>query len=206
MAMLLFAPMLFLLSAIIWRIDGYLSGRHSRTPLGTVSIIFMVAGIAALFHPIWFLFSENVRELFFYGMMLTGFVLWVMLAVFLHYKGGMKFIFTNRRIITAKRFMGVDINEHPYDRIMSVELHQGILGRHFGYGDLRFRVKRGKSIISFSVHGVKNPVLVKNTVIALSRNKKRSKVKSLAKKSKAEKRPKKPPKMSRKTIYYLKPY
>ncbi len=203
MAMMMFALILFLLSSMIWRVDSYLSGRKGATPLATISITFMGAGIAAIFPPMWFMFSDAVRGMFFYAVMIISFVLWILLAVFLYYKGGMKFIFTSQRIITMKKFLGVDVNEHPYDSIISVELHQGILGRHFNYGDLRFRIKRGKKTVSFSVHGVKNPVLVKNTVMALRHKKHRKK----SKKKKNRKRPGKPPgHVDDRRVYHLKPY
>ena len=174
LAMLMFSIILFLISAMLWRIDSYISKKEPG-PLGTISITLMAAGIAALFPPMWFLFSDSVRRIFFLGSLGLTLIYWVRVSLFLYYKGGMKFIFTNRRIITVKDFLGREIREHPYDAIISVEISQGILGERFDFGDLRFRVRRGRSVVRFVVHGIRHPLLVKNTVLALSSRKRRKK-------------------------------
>ncbi len=193
-AMMMFALILFLMSSMIWRIDRYFSGKRG-SPLGTISITLMAAGIAALFPPLWFLFSPTVRNTFFYAIMIITLILWVMLSLFIYYKGGMRFIFTNKRIIVIKRFTGTDINEHPYDSIISVELMQGVFGRYFDYGDLKFRVKRGKKTVSFTVNGLRNPALARNMVLILSRKKGKMKKSTHTKKKEIKKK-----------VYYRKPY
>ncbi len=173
-AMIMFAVILFLISGMLWRIDSYLSKRETG-PIGTISITLMAAGIAALFPPLWFLFSRPVRNIFFLASVFLTLIFWLLLSLFLYYKGGMEFIFTNRRIISIKDFFGRDIKEHPYDSIISVETVQGILGERFNFGDLKFTVRRGKMEVGFTVHGVKNPALIKNTVLALSSRQQRKK-------------------------------
>lgn len=190
-AMIMFAVILFLVSGMLWRIDSYLSGKEPG-PIGTISLTLMAAGIAALFPPLWFLFSELVRNTFFLASIFLGLIFWLLLSLFLYYKGGMKFVFTNRRIISVRDFFGRDIREHPYDSILSVEIVQGILGERFDFGDLKFTVRRGKTKVGFTVHGVKNQALIKNMVLALSSrpHKKKNAVK----------------KVYRKKRYHLEPY
>ena len=170
-AMIMFAIILFVTSSMIWRLDSYLSSREP-SPLGTISVTLMAAGIAALFPPLWFLFSPVVRNVFFMGTIILTLVYWMLLSVFLYYKGGMKFIFTTRRMIVVKDFLGTDVSEHLYDSIISVELIQGPFGRYFNYGDLSFVVRRGKKRVGFTVHGIRNPVLVKNMALAMKNRRK----------------------------------
>ena len=198
LAMIMFSIILFLFSSMLWRIDRYLSGKETG-PLGTISITLMAAGIAALFPPMWFLFSPTVRNTFFMAAIGLTLVYWLLLSLFLYFKGGMKFVFTNQRIISIKDFLGREIQEHPYDSIISVEVFQGILGEKFDFGDLKFRIRRGKTVVSFTVHGIKNPVLVKNTVIALSSKKKR--MKKMLKNRPRQKNP-----IMERKIYHLGPY
>ncbi len=170
LAMIMFSIILFMVSAMLWRIDSYMSKKEPG-PLATVSITLMAAGIAALFPPMWFLFSSSVRNTFFMAALGLTLIYWVLLILFIYYRGGIRHIFTNKRIISVRDFLGREIREHPYDSILSVEIFQGILGEIFDFGSLKFRVKRGRTIVSFTVHGIKNPNLVKNTVVALSRRK-----------------------------------
>ncbi len=193
LAMIMFAIILFLMSSMIWKIDRYISGKKATTPLGTISITLMAAGIAALFPPLWFLFSDVVRETFFYATAMMTLLLWILLSAFLYYRGGIRFIFTNRRIIISKRFIGTYLDEHPYDDILSVELMQGFFGRNLSYGDLRFRVKRGNKIVKFTVPAVRNPALAKNMVTVLSKNGKKRKNQNA-------------PIRKKRTIHYTKPY
>ena len=200
LAMIMFSIILFLFSGMLWRIDSYLSKKEPG-PLGTISITLLAAGIAALFPPMWFLFSKSVREIFFMATIGLTLIYWLLLSLFLYYRGGMKFVFTNIRIITVKDFLGREIHEHPYDSITSVDILQSPLGEYFDFGDLRFRVKRGKEMVRFTVHGIKNPVLVKNMVMALaSREKKR---KTMYKKNAVKKRVRKKPPVK---TYHIEPY
>ena len=208
-AMVMFAIILFIFSGMLWRIDSYVS-KNEHGPIGAISIIMLAAGIAAIFPPLWAVFSEQTIHFLFAALVSSTLIYWILLALFSYYKGGVKFLFTTKRIITIKDFLGREVQEHPYDSIISVEILQGMLGERLSYGDLRFIVRRGRIKVGFTVHGIKNPVLVKNTVMALSSRERIRRKKGKARSSKN--RPKDREESVRyygtppSRIYHLRPY
>lgn len=163
---ILFAFILFLFSSIFWRADSYLS--RNRGPFSALSIVFMAAGIAAIFPPLWTVFSTSSIYLLGYAFIITHLFFTGLLFIFAVYRGGMRFMFTSRRIILSKNFIISDLKEYPYDRILSIDVSQGFLGKHFDFGDLKFTLKRERTKEKLIIHGIKNPMLVRNTVIAIA--------------------------------------
>ncbi len=165
-SMILFAFILFLFSSIFWHTDSYLS--LNRGPVSALSIVFMAAGIAAIFPPLWIVFSTGSIYILIGIFIVVDLLLTALLLSFSFYRGGMGFMLTNRRIMLSKNFLVRELKEYLYDSILSVDVNQGFVGKHFDFGDLKFTVKREDTKINFTLYGVKNPMLVRNTVLAMS--------------------------------------
>ena len=167
-AMILFGIILFISSSIFWKVETAMSVRD-RGPLGAISITLMAGGIASLFPPAWVLFSSQARVVFFWMFFISSVALLAFMLVFVANRGGMEFMVTNRRIISVRDFLIKEVREYPYTSLISTEVIQGVLGRRYGYGDLRLRLRAGDgSIVSLTLHGITNPHLARNTLLCLS--------------------------------------
>ena len=170
-SIILFAAILFLFSSILWRVDTYVS-RKNRGPFSAISISFMGAGIASVFPPMWVFFSSTTLHLLLLLLILSNIIVMGFIISFLLHLGGKEVLITNRKIVLIRNFLGYSLREHPYESIISIGIREGVLGRRFGYGDLIFAVKNGKRKETFIVHGIRNPLLIKNTVLSMSSNRK----------------------------------
>jgi hypothetical protein len=164
----LLSLILFILSSVFWRIDMYLSDTN-RGPIGAISITMILGGIALLFPPIKLIFSPAAITVSFLVFLTVDMLFVVSVFAFAIYRGGVRFIATNKRIISVKRFLSSDVVEYPYGNIGSIEVIRGFIGRKYDYGDLRIRFYNGKKSIYVTLHGIKNPELVKNSILSLSR-------------------------------------
>ncbi len=169
-SMVLFAAMMFLFSGILWRMDSYFSTRN-RGPFSALSIAFMAAGIASVFPPMWVFFSATALNLMLLFLILSNILVMIFILSFILHLGGKEILITNRRIVLIGNFLVSSLREHPYESVMSIGVREGPLGRRFGYGDLIFTVKNGKKRETFIVRGIRNPHLIKNTVLSMSSNK-----------------------------------
>ncbi len=169
LALVLLAIILFITSSILWRLDAYLSKRE-RGPLGAASIVMMCGGIAVLFPPVWALFSSGTLREMLWLFLFVDVVLTLSIAGFATHRGGIRFMVTTKRIVYIQDFLMRYVREYPYSSIVSVKVVQGVIGRIYGYGDLRFEVNAGRRRLAFTMHGIKNPELVKNTVLSMCDN------------------------------------
>lgn len=163
---LIFSAILFIFGSIFWRIDTYIY-KENRGPVSAVSIVFMGAGIASVFPPVWMIFSESVVYLTLFAFILSNLILTVIFASFLM-RSNVRINVTTRRIMISSKFIGEEVREYPYDYLLSVGIRKGILGRYFDYGDLIFTVKKRDGRKTIVLHGIKNPLLIKNTILAMS--------------------------------------
>ena len=74
------------------------------------------------------------------------------------YYSRMEMAVTNKRVVCKTGIIGVNSEELQWNRIESIEIRQGIIGRLLNYGDVNFS-GTGVSFVRFDT--VKNPRMVK---------------------------------------------
>tara|TARA_B100000427_G_C15413103_1_gene552931 strand:- start:637 stop:1017 length:381 start_codon:yes stop_codon:yes gene_type:complete len=75
---------------------------------------------------------------------------------------------TNKRVITKSGIISRDTDEMKLDKIETVEIKQGILGRILGYGNV---ICTGTGVSSVIFQSVSNPIKVKKQIdTVLSQN------------------------------------
>ncbi len=148
--------------------DTYLS-HDNRGPLGAISIVLLLGGIAAIFPPMESIFSPTAIALLFMLFLTVNALFIISVSIFALHRGGMRFIVTNKRIISVKDFLSKDIIDYPYGSIRSVEVIQGVIGKRYDYGDIRIRMVLDGRSAFVTIHGIRNPELAKNSILSLSR-------------------------------------
>lgn len=73
------------------------------------------------------------------------------------------YVLTNRCVRRQYRFVAVKVDEAPLEKVTNTVVEQDIVGRIFGFGDLRFDTA-GTGFAGVLFKGVKNPAEVKKIV------------------------------------------
>lgn len=79
------------------------------------------------------------------GILVIGIVIW---ATALVRMGTTRMMVTNRRVLLKRGFFTINVDELTLNSVEGAEIHQGVLGRIFGYGKLVLRGK-GETRIEF---------------------------------------------------------
>ena len=150
------------------RSKTYNLSRDNRGPLGAISIVLLLGGIAAIFPPMESIFSPIAITLLFMLFLTVNVMFILSVSIFAVHRGGMRFIVTNKRIISVKDFLFKEITDYPYGSIRSAEVIQGVIGKRYDYGDIRIRMVLDGKTAFVTIHGIKNPELAKNSILTLS--------------------------------------
>lgn len=79
------------------------------------------------------------------GIIVVGVIIWV---AEMFRMGTTRMMVTNRRVLLKRGFFTIRVDELTLNSVEGAEIHQGILGRIFGYGKLVLRGK-GESRVEF---------------------------------------------------------
>jgi len=79
----------------------------------------------------------------------------------------MEYGLTSKRVIVKTGFISRNTEEMKVNKIETVEIKQGVLGRIIGYGNI---IVTGTGISNVQLLGVKNPMMVKKSIDAILDN------------------------------------
>ena len=79
----------------------------------------------------------------------------------------MEYGLTSKRVIVKTGFISRSTEEMKVNKIETVEIKQGVLGRIIGYGNV---IVTGTGISNVQLLGVKNPMMVKKSIDATLEN------------------------------------
>lgn len=170
-----FVILLMILSSILYKISHLVNSEH-KLPLVTASITMALVSLITLLPPLEFIYSAHTRHKAF--LLLTGLTIaHAAISVFyLAYGGKMRVLITNQRVIIEETFLTKRYTEQPYDQILKVIYSQTWLGKRYNYGTIEIETGRwvkvkGKPLLlknTVMLPAVENPLLVKNTLLALA--------------------------------------
>lgn len=170
-----FVILLMIMSSILYKISHLVSPEH-KLPLVTASITMALVSLITLLPSLEFIYSADTRNKAF--LILTGLTIGhAAISVFyLVYGGKMRVLITNQRVIIEETFLTPRYTEQPYDQILKVMYSQSWLGRKYNYGNIvietgKWAKVEGKTLLlknTVVLPAVENPLLVKNTLIALA--------------------------------------
>ncbi|MEM4293206.1 MAG: PH domain-containing protein [Thermoplasmata archaeon] len=170
-----FVILLMILSSILYKISHLVNPEH-KLPIVTASITMALVSLITLLPSLEFLYSADTRNKAF--LVLTGLtIVHASISVFyLAYGGKMRVLITNQRVIVEETFLSQRYTEQPYDQILKVMYSQSWLGKKYNYGNIMIETGRwvkveGKPLLlknTVVLPAVENPVLVKNTLLALA--------------------------------------
>jgi hypothetical protein len=176
LASIVFCVIVLLISSILWKIASIAPDIYSF-PLQTASLTLIAVSIYGLLFPIQTLSQPLVINTLLLIFCIVIIVYGILLLLFINYRGGMRFVITNRRVFAINTFLGKKTEEYFYERIQEADVHQGVVGKKYDFGDITFiaittimsatgpkNVRR-----KFTIYGTRSPVLVKNAILALSR-------------------------------------
>ena len=172
---LFFVIFLLVLSSILYKIS-HLVAKDYRLPIITASITMGVVSLITLLPKLEFLYSATTRNQAFLLLTALTIVYAALSAFYLAYGGKMHVLITNQRLILSETFLSTKYTEQPYNQILKVSYSQTFLGRKYNYGNLVIETGRwvrvgGKTVMlknTTVLPAVENPVLVKNTLMALA--------------------------------------
>lgn len=127
--------------------------RHWVVLIGPVALTVVLAlpGVALLFQKDFFWIGGVILLVIAVGVLVRG----------LHHRYGFEFAVTNKRVIYRKGIVSVATDELFLDKIESVLVTQGLLGRWLGYGSVSVR-GTGGSWEPFSY--VADPLLLRRRI------------------------------------------
>lgn len=172
---IIFAIVVLIVSSIVWKVALLVPDNYSF-PLYVASTSLILVSVYVLLFPINTLGAPEIRGFLFLLFGIVIIVYGLLLVSYILRRGGFTFIMTTKRIVLVDTFLGKKVQEHFYDKVQEVNVIESLFGKRHNYGDLdivvsiNVRTPRGETTIrrKFTVHGVQDPFLVKNTILALS--------------------------------------
>ena len=177
LASIVFSLLIFIVSRVVWRI-AYLTPKPYSFPLYVSSISLVAVSLYSLVFARQFdlLASPETLQYLFIGFSLVTIIFGLFIVAFINHKGGLRYMMSTKRLVIVSDFLKNSVEDHLFDKIHEVEFSQSYIGRKHDYGDLKIRMlcvietPKGEKIHKRSVllNGMPSPMLMKNTMLALS--------------------------------------
>ena len=119
--------------------------------------------VVALFKPHWFAYLPMILWLLL-GLLTFG-LTWL-IALYEYLK--LRFLeqgVTNKRVIVKRGIVSRKTEEMKLNSIETVEINQGVMGRLFGFGEIRVT---GKGLSDVAFRGINDPMAVKRAIESVS--------------------------------------